>query len=96
MNNTLEKCECGKDIQTYSIKYVIDPMKQVFVCRECWLASKHKAMFETETCCKCGKALDGEDFIDHRFCLAPDNEDKTEWNLFCIECQPYQEMVEKH
>ncbi len=96
MAKTISKCACGKEIEYYSTKYVIDPMKQEFSCRECWEASKEKARRETETCCRCGKVLGGKDFIDHRFCLAEDKQGKTGWNLFCIECEPYQEMAGKH
>ncbi len=89
MNKTLTKCICGKEIKEFSQKYITDPLNPVFICRECWLADKAKKKAEVRVCCRCGKVLDGKDFIDHRFCLAPNKEGKTGWNLFCISCEPY-------
>ena len=80
----------------YTGRYVIEPIKQDFVCYECWVAAKKKKQAEVKNCCRCGKLLNGKDFIGHRYCLAPDKSGKTGWNLFCIECQPYTEMVGHH
>ncbi len=96
MNKELEKCLCGKELDKYGVRFVLDPIKQEFVCPQCWEADKEKKITETETCCRCGKLLDGKDFIDHRLCLAPNSESKTVWGLFCIECEPYTETVEHH
>ncbi len=96
MNKTIDKCNCGKDIEQYSTKYVTDPMTQEFSCRECWQASREKKEAETMTCARCGKTLNCKCFGERRFCLAKDKDGKYGWNIFCISCEPYQEMAEKH
>ncbi len=96
MNKTLIKCSCGKEIEEYDTRFVTNPMTQEFVCRECWKAYKEKKQVGVEVCCRCGKALTGKSFIDHRYCLAPDKDGKTGFNLFCISCASYPEMSERH
>ncbi len=96
MNKELIKCSCGKELEEYDTRFVTNPITQEFVCRECWKACKEKRHVEVDVCCKCGKALQGKSFIDHRFTLAPDRKGKTGFNLFCISCEPYSEMTERH
>ncbi len=98
MDKTLnnDKCKCGKGIEKYSVKFIIDPLSPEFVCFDCWTADKERKQAEVCVCGRCDKTLDGIDFIDHRFCLAPDKDGKTGWNLFCISCEPYVVRSEKH
>lgn len=96
MNDTLIKCTCGKEIEKYSTKYITSPLNPEFVCRECWQADKESKKAEVQVCCRCDKVLKGKDFIDHRFCLAPDKDGIYRWKLLCTECEPYIEMGEKH
>ncbi len=96
MNKPLTKCKCGKEFDEYGNKFVINPMTQEFSCYDCWVADKEKKEAEVDVCCRCWKELNGKDFIDHRYCLAPDKKGKTGWNLFCISCEPYPKESGKH
>lgn len=96
MNNTLIKCTCGKTIEKYSTKYITSPLNPEFVCQECWLAYKESKKAEVQVCCRCDKVLEGKNFVDHRYCLAPDKDGKYVWGLFCIECEEYKPMESKH
>ncbi len=96
MEEKIIKCACGAELKRHAIRYVIEPIKQEFVCYKCWVAAKEKSLAEVENCGRCGKLLEGKDFIDHRYCYAPDKDGKIGWNRFCIECEPYTEMAKHH
>lgn len=96
MNKTIIKCPCGTELGEHDARFVIHPMTQEFVCPKCWTADREKRATEIYECCRCGKKLDGSNFVDHRYCYAPDKAGDIGFNLFCIECEPYTPMGDRH
>ncbi len=96
MIKLIRKCPCGKELGEYDTRFVINPITQEFVCPSCWLAAKAEKEALTKECARCGKVLDGMNFVDHRYCFAPDKEGKTRWNMYCIQCEPYNKMGKRH
>jgi hypothetical protein len=52
---------------------------------------------QTENCVRCGKDItDLKSHIEKRYCNAQDKNGKFGFALFCIKCEPYQEMGDHH
>jgi hypothetical protein len=96
MTDIFKKCQCGRELEKYDTRYILDPIKQDFICRRCWIVNRETKRIEEKKCCRCGKKLEGKDFIDHRFCLARDKTHRSVWGLFCIQCENYLKMGEHH
>ena len=96
MIKSITKCPCGKELGAYDTRFVINVMTQEFVCPKCWLAEKTKKEDLQRNCVRCGKLLDGMNYVDHRYCLAPDKDGKYGFNMFCIQCEPYPKMGKRH